>query len=143
MLGELNIDPRHAEFVRDLVEGEAGDPNVVESFSRSPPLEDEFELIAIVDKNDEEHPPGEGGIDMEPLKLPVKNILENTRLGNDLAKGEVFRNSKTMVATHNARGMASKFVKQGITDPEVVDSLLIVEDYYDNDRPCMRHPDER
>jgi hypothetical protein len=138
LLGRLNIDPSHESLVRDIIEGQTSTP--CDSYNNeSQELGDSWELTAIVDGDGEEHPPGEGGIDMKPLQLPVKHVLENTRLRHDLAGGEVFRNGKTEFASHNPETIARSFVEQGVTDPEMVDKLLIVEDYHSNNRNCMQY----
>ena len=145
LLAHLDINPTHHEFVGKILNGEQ-QPNS-ETFDRtSPYTEFGYELKAIVTSDGEEHQPGGGGVDMVPLDLPAQNIIENTRLGNDLVQGEIFRDGKTGVATHNAETVARRFISQGITDPAVVDRLLVVEDYHvdnphmdrDKPRPCMR-----
>lgn len=144
LLGELSIAPRFADFVADLLDGTADD-DLEESFSRSSGIAiDEWELVAIIDKDGEEHTPGDGGIDMRPLNLPTKNIVENTRLRHDREKGEYWYDRKTSIAFPggcDAETVAAHYVKEGITDPQVVDSLLGISDWSDLDRDCMQHPD--
>ncbi|WP_241982756.1 hypothetical protein [Halorubrum sp. ASP121] len=110
-----------------------------------------YELKAIVDRDGNEHEPGGGGVDMVSLELPIKNVIQNTRLRHDLAQGEIFRNRRTGVGTHSPETVARGFVNNGITDPNVADRLLIVDDYHvsnpemdrDEPRPCMLPPDKR
>ncbi len=146
LLARLNIDPKHREFVGELLNGEQQPDS--ETFDRRSPSEFGYELKAIVTPDGEEHQPGGGGVDMVPLELPVKNVIENTRLRHDLVQGEIFRDGRTNVAIHDPELMARRFINQGITDPEVVDRLLVVEDYHVSNpnmersepRPCMVHP---
>jgi len=88
---------------------------------------------------------------MVSLESPIKNIIQNTRLGNDLSEGEIYRDARTEVASHNQKMIAARFVEDGITDPRVVERFFIVEDYQvsnpssgrDERRRCMVHPSER
>lgn len=48
-----------------------------------------YEPKAIVDSDGSGPQPGGGGVDTVQLALPIRNIVENTRLGNDLAQGEI------------------------------------------------------
>jgi len=53
----------------------------------------------------------------------------------------MFRCSRCNVAYSEQKYMARHFAhRYGIEDPEVADRLLIVEDYYENDRSCMQQP---
>ncbi len=150
MLAHLNIDPSFKKFVGELLNGEEQpDFEVVDRHSTVP--EFGYELKAIVDREGNEHQPGGGGVDMVSLELPVKNIIENTRLANDLVQGEVFRDARSEVASHDPKVIAGRFVKDGITEPEVADRLLVVNDYHvsnpemdrDEPRPCMLPPAEK
>ncbi|WP_058573878.1 hypothetical protein, partial [Haloferax profundi] len=108
-----------------------------ESFRRAS-LESEWRLEAIVDRDGEEHIPGGGGVDMVSLKLPVQRILDETRLQYDLKKGEMWRCSKCNFGGYNAKSHARHFVEQhGIDHPESADSVLHVEDYFNQNRDCM------
>lgn len=141
VLGHLGIDPVYSSHVREVLDGEVEKPS--ESAKPSPDeLGECWELDAIVDSDGEEHRPGEGGIDMKPLHLPVKEIIQNTRLRHDLASGEVFRNDGTGVSSHDPEVIAQQFTNSGITDPSVAERMLTVEDYNDNDRECMKPPAE-
>ena len=143
LLAHLDINPKHREFVGGILAGK--DEPHSDQFDRSSPYEFGYELKAIVDRDGNEHQPGGGGVDMVSLELPVQHIVENTRLANDKVPGEIFRNSKTNVAHHDPELIARGFINLGITDPDVVDRLLIVNDYHVNDpskerdqpRPCM------
>ncbi|UVE51889.1 hypothetical protein KU306_11080 [Haloferax larsenii] len=139
MLGRNMIDPKHADFVESVMYGE--NDCTVESFRRES-LESEWQLEAIIDRDGEEHAPNGGGVDMAPLKLPVQRILDETRLQHSLGRGEMWRCSKCNFAYHGDGTMhARHFVgEHGITDPESADHILLVDDYYDEDRECMRHP---
>ncbi|TKX64503.1 hypothetical protein EXE45_16490, partial [Halorubrum sp. SP9] len=149
ILAHLNIDPSYREFVGEILNGER-EPDSEAFDRRSTEPAFGYELKAIVDRDGNEHEPGGGGVDMVSLELPIRNIIQNTRLRHDLAQGEVFRDARTEVASHNPKTVASAFVNDGITDPEVVDRLLIVEDYHvsnpamdrDERRACMTHPSE-
>ncbi|VTT87155.1 ORF1 [Halorubrum sp. DM2] len=150
ILAHLNIDPSYKEFVGEVLNGtEQPESESIDRRRREPQFG--YELKAIVDADGNEHQPGGGGVDMVQLELPVAYIIENTRLANDLAQGEIFRNGRTGVATHDPETIARGFVNNGITDPDVADRLLIVDDYHvsnpdmdrDEPRPCMLPLDER
>ncbi|VTT85899.1 hypothetical protein DM2_1937 [Halorubrum sp. DM2] len=110
-----------------------------------------YELKAIVNRDGNEHQSGGGGVDMVHLNLPVRNIVENTRLANDLVQGEIFRDSRLGVASHDPKVIASRFIEEGITQPEVADRLLVVDDYHilnpamgrNKPRPCVNCPEDR
>jgi hypothetical protein len=137
LLGELRIDPVHAQIVADVLDGKQP---TSESFHR-PPAPNEWELEAIIDRDGEEHPPSGGGVDMVTLHLPVRHLLQETRLQYSLKSGEVWRCSECGIALHDAEGMARHFAfEHGADRPESADSLLIVEDYHDRQRECMKHP---
>lgn len=145
LLGQLSINPIHADYVVGLLDGTADD-DLVETFRRnSGNAIDEWELVAIVDSDGEEHTPGNGGVNMQPLNLPVQNIVQNTRLRHDLAKGEHYYDRKTGVAFSGGcppENVARFFVEEyGITDPRVADSVLGISDHYNLDRDCMAHPE--
>ena len=149
LIGELSgtddaIPPHLSDFVADLLDGSA-DSDRAESFTRNSgtPV-DEWELVAIVDADGEEHTPGDGGVSMAAVDLPEKNIVENTRLSNDRAKGEHWYDRRTGVAHAGGvppESIARYYVDEGITDPAVVDRILGLTDHYDLDRDCMEHPD--
>ncbi|ELZ49816.1 hypothetical protein C464_03714 [Halorubrum coriense DSM 10284] len=150
MLAHLNIDPSYKEFVGEILNGQI-EPKSEAFDRRSTEPEFGYELKAIVDRDGNEHEPGGGGVDMVALELPIKNVIQKTRLANDLAQGEIFRSARTEVASHDPKTIAARFVNNGITDPEVVDRLLIVEDYHASNpamdrnerRACMIHSRER
>lgn len=138
MLGRNMIDPKHAEFVESVMNGV--DDSKPESFRRAS-LSSEWRLEAIIDRDGEEHLPGGGGVDMAPLKLPVQRVLQETRLQHDLQKGEMWRCSECNVGIYQTEWMARHLVEQhGLDRPESADHVLHVEDYFDKDRECMRHP---
>ncbi|QRG24096.1 putative Rep protein [Halorubrum virus Humcor2] len=147
MLAHLNIDPSYKQFVGEILNGQI-EPESEAFDRRSTEPEFGYELKAIVDRDGNEHEPGGGGVDMVALELPIKNIIRNTRLRHDLAQGEVFRDARTGVASHNPETIARRFVNNGIMDPNVADRLLVVEDYHVNNptmtreepRPCMSPP---
>ncbi|OSP08538.1 hypothetical protein B9H04_06135 [Halorubrum ezzemoulense DSM 17463] len=146
LLAHLNIDPSHKEFVGEILDGKT-EPNSEAFDRRSTDPAFGYDLKAIVDADGNEHEPGGGGVDMVQLELPIQNLIENTRLGNDLAQGEIFRNKQTKIASHNAETIAASLLQMGVTSPEVADRLLTVEDYHisnpqmerDEPRPCMVH----
>ncbi|MGM0590943.1 MAG: hypothetical protein ACQETI_04810 [Halobacteriota archaeon] len=137
LLGELQINPRHADVVAEAISGEVSTP--VESFSR---LQfDEWYLDAIIDRDGEEHQPDGGGVDMAPLHLPVEQVLEETRLQHALERGEMFRCSKCRFGTHNHEVMARHLVHEhGLQKPDSADSVLHVESHQQETRSSMRHP---
>lgn len=138
ILGRNMIDPKHAEFVESVMNGE--DDSEPESFRRAS-LSSEWRLEAIIDRDGEEHLPGGGGVDMAPLKLPVQRVLQETRLQYTLQKGEMWRCSECNVGIYQTEWMARHLVEQhGLDRPESADHVLHVEDYFDKDRECMRHP---
>ena len=149
ILAHLNIDPSYREFVGKILDGQR-EPDS-EAFDRgSTETAFGYELKAIVDGDGNEHEPGGGGVDMVSLELPITNIIQKTRLRYDLTQGEIFRDARTAIASHNPETIAAGFVNDGITDPEVADRLLIVEDYHISNptmdrnerRPCMSHPND-
>ncbi|WP_318569923.1 hypothetical protein [Salinigranum marinum] len=137
LLGELQIDPAHAQIVTEVLDGQ--EPTS-ESFHRPAPLND-WQLEAIVDRDGQEHEPSGGGVDMVTLHLPVRHLLQETRLQYDLKSGEMFRCGNCDVATYQPEWMARHLVEEyGLHDPESADSVLTVEDYNDRRRECMKHP---
>jgi hypothetical protein len=137
LLGELRIDPRHAEFVADVLDGHEPD---TESFHRSVDTT-AWHLEAIVDADGEEHAPGDGGVDMVELHLPVRHLLQETRLQHALKSGEKWRCSACNVAVHNAEWMARHLAgEHGLDRAESADSVLTVDDFHEHERECMRHP---
>ncbi len=121
--GDLGIDPRHREFVADLLNDlDAG--HGVDSFQRATPIESDWHLDAIVDADGEEHPPGEGGVDMVQLHLPETHVLEETRLAKPLQKGEIWRCGKCNVAIHDPEMMAGHLVDHGLVEPKAADRVL-------------------
>lgn len=135
MLAHLNINPRHREFVQEIVDGATDPPE--DAFERVRPPGSDYELKSIVESDGTEHPPGGGGVDMAELELPVKRILENTRLQYDLKSGEKWRCTKCNVSVHNHDWMARHLVDEGATTPQQAEYLLKIEDYYDNEREVM------
>lgn len=137
LLGELQIDPTHARFVADVLEGQE---MPTDSFTH-PVDPNEWHLEAVVDRDGNEHQASGGGVDMVPLHLPVRHLLQETRLQYSLKSGEVFRCGNCNVAGHNAEWMARHLAEEyGLHDPRCADSVLIVEDYHDRQRECMQHP---
>ncbi|WP_435126041.1 hypothetical protein [Halobaculum sp. D14] len=122
ILAQLNINPRHREFVADLLAG-VDDSADSEGFVRAT-LTSEWELEAIIDSDGEEHAPGGGGIDMVELHLPEKHVLENTRLQKPLKTGEIWRCGKCNVAMHNPEMMAGHLVEHGLDTAEAADYVL-------------------
>ena len=150
LIGELSdtddsIPPRLSNFVTDLLD-ESADSDLAESFTRNSgtPV-DEWELVAIVDSDGEEHTPGDGGISMVSVDLPTKNVVQNTRLRHDRRVGEYVYCRKCGVALAGGasdESYANHFVEHhGITEPAVVDSLLHISDFRGHERDCMEHPD--
>jgi len=90
LLAHLNIDPSYKEFVGEILNGtEQPEFESVDRRRREPQFG--YELKAIVDADGNEHQPGGGGVDMVSLESPIKNIIQNTRLGNDLSEGDIPR----------------------------------------------------
>jgi hypothetical protein len=139
LLAQLSISPTKRSLVSDILEGARETP--VESFSN--PVDDGWELVAIVEDDGTEHSPGGGGVDMVNLHLPVQLLLEETRLQHDVKSGEHYRCGSCNVAMGgNAdREMARHLVDHGFDDAETADRMLIVEDYHDRDRECMSPPE--
>ena len=136
LLGDLRIDLQYAEFVADVLDGH--EP-ATESFRR-PTDTTEWHLEAIVDADGEEYEPAGGGVDMVELHLPVRHLLQETRLQYPLKSGEVFRCGDCNLAVNQAELMARHFAEEhGYHNPRNAGSVLIVEDYYDNQRECMKH----
>ncbi|WP_396612715.1 hypothetical protein ACH9L7_05425 [Haloferax sp. S1W] len=138
MLGRNMIDPKYANFVEAVMNGD--DDGKPESFVRAS-LRSEWQLEAIIDRDGEENLPGGGGVDMAPLKMPVQRVLQETRLQHDLKKGEMWRCSECNVGVYDTLWMARHLVEEhGLDRLESADHVLHVEDYFDKDRECMRHP---
>ena len=110
VLAHLNIDPSYREFVGEILDGET-EPDSKAFDRRSKESAFGYELKAIVDHDGNEHEPGGGGVDMVPPELPITNVIQNTRLEHDLARGEIFRDARTEAASHSARTIASGFVR--------------------------------
>jgi hypothetical protein len=138
ILGQLNIDPKHRDFVQKILDGEREQPH--DSFSEPKLVDDDWELIAIVDSDGEEHSPGGGGVDMVSLHMPHRQLLEQTRLRHDLVSGEKFRCEKCHFSTHDHTMMARHLVGHDLTEPMFADHVLKVEDYYNQNRSCMEKP---
>jgi hypothetical protein len=145
VLGKLNIDPSQENFVREIMEGQTNTPRDTYN-NESQELGGNWELTAIVDGDGEEHTPGEGGVDMKPLHLPMECIVENTRLQHERKKGEHVYCQKCNVALpggEDHRTYAAHFAfDHGFTQPRVVESFLEITDHYDLGRSCMRRPSE-
>ncbi|UVE51792.1 hypothetical protein KU306_01460 [Haloferax larsenii] len=132
------IPKKYWDFVKSILNGE--DTSQLESFVRAS-LKSEWRLEAIIDRDGEEHLPGGGGVDMAPLKMPVQRVLQETRLQYDLKKGEMWRCSECNVGSYQTKWMARHLVEiHGLDQPESADHVLHVEDYFEKDRECMRHP---
>jgi hypothetical protein len=139
-MGDLGIDPIHRDHVEDILDGQT-EPDSY-SFTRPDSIESEWELEAIIDRDGEEHTPGEGGVDMVELHLPVMRLLEETRLRHDLQRYEKFRCSECDVSVHDSEWMARHLHgEHGLDDPRSADSVLQVVWHGDGEkRPEMRHP---
>jgi hypothetical protein len=141
LLARLDLDPALREFVDDVLDGAP----VPTETARSPPtISTEWDLVAIVDGDGEEHLPGGGGVDTVELDLPVDRLIDGTRLGvfdDDPRKGETPKCALCNVSHHTVRTMAAHLHREhGITNPDVADRALVVTDHRENDRPAMRPP---
>ncbi|WP_255151338.1 hypothetical protein [Halorarius halobius] len=72
--GALHLSDRWDDLARSMLDGADGVPESA-SFDR-PADPNEWELQAIVDRDGEVHAPGGGGIDMVPLHLPRKPLVD-------------------------------------------------------------------
>lgn len=137
LLGELSLAPRYAELATEVIAGETTPSS--ESFARTA-AEELWELDAIIDADGEEHEPGGGGVDMAPLHLPVRHLLQETRLRYKLKSGEKLRCSKCRFSTYQRETMAHHLVGHGLDRADAADSILRVETFHGGTRPCLKHP---
>jgi hypothetical protein len=91
-----------------------------------------WHLEAIVDADGEEYEPAGGGVDMVELHLPVRHLLQETRLQHALKSAEKWRCSEWM-----ARHLVEEHSLDRVDSAE---SVLVVDDYHDRQRDCMKHP---
>ena len=109
-----------------------------ESFVRNL-FDESWELDAIIDSDGEEHEPGGGGVDMAPLHLPVRHLLQETRLRHGRARSEEFRCLKCYFGTFTPDTMARHLVDHhDLVKPTAADGVLDVERYGYPVRECMQ-----
>lgn len=130
LLGALDLNPKHLPLVKQVLSGEECEP-VRESFS-VPKERGTWEIEAFIDENGEEHlPSSTGGVEMKPIHLPIKHILEETRLRHHGEQGSPkIRCRKDNFATYSPETMAGYLVEKcGIERAEFADHLLEFEAY--------------
>ena len=135
LMGHLNIDPARREFVEEIVGGQTSTPS--ESFEREI-VDGGYKLKAIVEEDGTEHSPGSGGVDMVQLELPKIRLLEETRLQFELKSGEKFRCEICEMATHCSDVMAAHLIEHGVETIHHAEYLLSIDDYYHQNRSCMK-----
>ncbi len=138
LMGRLSISPSHRSFVDNVLHSRKQEPKT-ESFENPPPITEQWELDAIIDRDGEEHKPsGSGGVDMVSLHLPIQNIVEKTRLSIPLQRAEVYRCRICNFSSHDNEMMAYHFSHEhGLDQPESVDRSLHYQHYHD------RHGEKR
>jgi hypothetical protein len=135
VMGTLGIKPSKESFVSECLETQKQSPDS-EGFERAPPVKDEWELDAVIDRDGEEHEPAKDGVDMVPLHLPVKAIQQQTRLSIPLQKAEVYRCRVCDFSSHDADAMASHFFEDhGLEEPDAADRALHYQHYHDKHGP--------
>ena len=130
VMGNLGIAPNDRQFVENLIETRASEPESDE-FQKPVPVTDQWELDAVIDRDGEEHDPGGGGVDMVPLHLPLKELKEETRLSIPLQKAEVYRCRICDFSSHESDTMAHHFYEHGLKDAESADRALRYQHYHD------------
>jgi hypothetical protein len=77
---------------------------------------------------------------MVSLHLPVRHLLQDTRLRHSLKSGELWRCSICQIGIHDAEWMARHLASNHAThQADCADSILIVEDYYNHRRECLKY----
>jgi hypothetical protein len=144
VMGQLSIHPRNRSFVSDVLDSKAVEPEM-DSFEEPSLITEQWELDAIIDRDGEEHKPGNsGGIDMVSLHLPIQHIVEETRLSIPLQKAEVYRCRICNFSSHEAETIAEHFYgDHGLEHPTAVDRALWYQHYHDQHgkkRPGTEYP---
>jgi len=127
VLGACRLSPEDADLVRQVQGGvDHGEPV---GFDRPP----DWRLDAII-VEDKEHPAGgSGGVDMSEVKLPVKRLLEETRLqyhGEEQSPIIIVhagRGDADYVASYNAQTQAERLVEMGLATPWAAEACLEFE----------------
>ena len=130
VMGNLGIAPNDRQFVENIIETRATEPESDE-FKKPVPVTDQWELDAVIDRDGEEHDPGGGGVDTVPLHLPLKEIKEKTRLSIPLQKAEVYRCRICGFSSYESDTMAHHFYQHGLEQAEPADRALHYHHYND------------
>lgn len=142
LMGQLQIKPTDRQLVEDILEGET-EPEADHFRDPTADIPDlGWHLDAIIDRDDEEHEPGSGGVDMVPLHIPEQHLVAETRLSIPLKAGEVYRCRLCQFSTHEAGTMAGHFADHDIEDPDLADRALHYQRYKGEKRPETRYPYE-
>jgi hypothetical protein len=144
VMGQLSIHPRNRSFVSDVLDNKAV-ATEADSFEDPPPITEQWELDAIIDRDGEEHKPSNsGGVDMVSLHLPIQHIIEETRLSIPLQRAEVYRCRICNFSSHESETIAEHFhVDHGINQPVAVDRALQYQHYHskhNSKRPETEYP---
>lgn len=94
-----------------------------------------WHLEAIIDRDDEEHEPGSGGVDMVSLDIPEQHLVDEVRLSIPLETGEVYRCRLCEFSSYEPDTMAGHFTEHGIKDPGLADQVLHYQKYKGEKRP--------
>ena len=144
LMGQLSIAPSNRSFVADVLETGAREPDT-DSFENPPPITEQWEIDAIIDRDGEEHEPSDsGGVDMVEIYLPVQNLVENTRLSIPRQRAETYRCRICGFSTMEAHVQAGHmYHEHGIKEPEPADRALWYQHYHDRHgekRPETEYP---
>lgn len=125
LLGILDLPPDDESLVAGIIQGDDMSPES-DSFQRLP-LQEEWELDAIIDHDGEEHRASGGGVDMVPLHRPEERLLSETRLRHGTAKGRKYRCGRCDVCLTPSKMSHHLAIEHGIEDAEIADQVLTVQ----------------
>lgn len=144
LMGQLSIPPSNQSFVSDVLQSSSEAPQP-DSFQTPPPVTEQWEIDAIIDRDGEEHKPSKsGGVDVVDLHLPIDHLVENTRLSIPLQRAETYRCRVCGFSTHEAEMQAHHlYHEHGLEEPEPADRALWYQHYHDRHgekRPETEYP---
>ncbi|PSQ31653.1 hypothetical protein BRD16_01710 [Halobacteriales archaeon SW_6_65_46] len=122
LAGRLQLPDRFIPLAKKMLDGRSGIPDT--HSSRGPPDtdENEWELVGIVDRDGEVHPPGGGGIDMVPLHLPRTEVSEVLK-DSVREKPTTHLRCECGVGAH-PEDMAAHLSSHGINEPDVATEVV-------------------
>lgn len=145
LLGELGIDPTKSHIVEEVLNGENSAATVETERLRDTEPDSEWELVAFIDENGEEHrPSSSGGVEMVETHLPVTNLLAETRLKHVGDRGNPkIRCRRCRTATYSPRSAAGHLVHDhDIEQPDYADHLLRFESFGRDLPSCFDPPSD-